>query len=108
MIRRPPRSTLFPYTTLFRSTLRLRIATADVGMHAGKPHFLDILMRIVRVAERVLAEEGAALVDGHGVPHDIEIGAFGRPGAWKMHRVVHASYGADRIAHTDKMRLAFT
>src|SRR5260221_5598447 len=26
MIRRPPRSTLFPYTTLFRSPLRLRFA----------------------------------------------------------------------------------
>src|SRR3712207_9334836 len=26
MIRRPPRSTLFPYTTLFRSTLTLRAA----------------------------------------------------------------------------------
>src|SRR3712207_6953385 len=26
MIRRPPRSTLFPYTTLFRSTLRKRAA----------------------------------------------------------------------------------
>src|SRR5256885_7006892 len=25
MIRRPPRSTLFPYTTLFRSTLRARL-----------------------------------------------------------------------------------
>src|SRR2546430_5739548 len=28
MIRRPPRSTLFPYTTLFRSRLRCRPATA--------------------------------------------------------------------------------
>src|SRR3712207_9555704 len=27
MIRRPPRSTLFPYTTLFRSELRLPIAS---------------------------------------------------------------------------------
>src|SRR3712207_7969921 len=26
MIRRPPRSTLFPYTTLFRSSLHLRLA----------------------------------------------------------------------------------
>src|SRR5258705_5579516 len=26
MIRRPPRSTLFPYTTLFRSVRRLRVA----------------------------------------------------------------------------------
>src|ERR1039457_4467888 len=29
MIRRPPRSTLFPYTTLFRSVLRARAGQAD-------------------------------------------------------------------------------
>src|SRR3712207_9393904 len=29
MIRRPPRSTLFPYTTLFRSDLDLTFAVAD-------------------------------------------------------------------------------
>src|SRR3712207_8033504 len=28
MIRRPPRSTLFPYTTLFRSTIRQLVRTA--------------------------------------------------------------------------------
>src|SRR3712207_7816182 len=33
MIRRPPRSTLFPYTTLFRSTLRL----TGPGGHLGRP-----------------------------------------------------------------------
>src|SRR5258706_8532494 len=31
MIRRPPRSTLFPYTTLFRSLMRVR---GDVQAHA--------------------------------------------------------------------------
>src|SRR3712207_6864827 len=31
MIRRPPRSTLFPYTTLFRSRLEQRLVEADVG-----------------------------------------------------------------------------
>src|SRR2546429_2749000 len=31
MIRRPPRSTLFPYTTLFRSVLRLRDGFGDVA-----------------------------------------------------------------------------
>src|SRR5256885_4658500 len=31
MIRRPPRSTLFPYTTLFRS----RAETISEGLHAG-------------------------------------------------------------------------
>src|SRR2546430_5706761 len=32
MIRRPPRSTLFPYTTLFRSVGR-RVAERAVGLH---------------------------------------------------------------------------
>src|SRR2546430_11437258 len=36
MIRRPPRSTLFPYTTLFRSQLeRRRSAAFDGGAHDG-------------------------------------------------------------------------
>src|SRR3712207_8555838 len=34
MIRRPPRSTLFPYTTLFRSETLLR--NADTAMYAAK------------------------------------------------------------------------
>src|SRR2546426_7730069 len=33
MIRRPPRSTLFPYTTLFRSDRRLRVDPAKDGAH---------------------------------------------------------------------------
>src|SRR3989449_5057780 len=39
MIRRPPRSTLFPYTTLFRSSrLALVTATASLATHAaGEP-----------------------------------------------------------------------
>src|SRR3712207_8119164 len=32
MIRRPPRSTLFPYTTLFRSSACSRVSTALIGM----------------------------------------------------------------------------
>src|SRR3712207_9198697 len=35
MIRRPPRSTLFPYTTLFRSGLRPVSALAEVAPEAG-------------------------------------------------------------------------
>src|SRR3712207_8221931 len=34
MIRRPPRSTLFPYTTLFRSELALHKATARLPLDA--------------------------------------------------------------------------
>src|SRR2546427_4237364 len=36
MIRRPPRSTLFPYTTLFRS----REDAVEEAQRMGKPHFL--------------------------------------------------------------------
>src|SRR2546422_6072763 len=36
MIRRPPRSTLFPYTTLFRSHFRLRFAAEPRGDAGGR------------------------------------------------------------------------
>src|SRR5258708_26136199 len=35
MIRRPPRSTLFPYTTLFRSMLSLALAALAIGALVG-------------------------------------------------------------------------
>src|SRR3712207_6935207 len=35
MIRRPPRSTLFPYTTLFRSRMRTSPARPALGAQAG-------------------------------------------------------------------------
>src|SRR6266508_1110420 len=40
MIRRPPRSTLFPYTTLFRSPdpSRGRADVADLANRHGRPH----------------------------------------------------------------------
>src|SRR3712207_7478034 len=64
MIRRPPRSTLFPYTTLFRSQL---IAAADVVADAG--------VRI-ELAEDLTARATARCVplldrDGAGVPEHI-------------------------------------
>src|SRR2546422_7311846 len=51
MIRRPPRSTLFPYTTLFRSAL---LAPLDLRAeaHAGPPH--------ARLDDLLEADEGAA------------------------------------------------
>src|SRR3989337_4184719 len=38
MIRRPPRSTLFPYTTLFRSGGRVRRARRPCGAHRRPVH----------------------------------------------------------------------
>src|SRR3712207_8494364 len=42
MIRRPPRSTLFPYTTLFRSRAREKHPVAEhVPRHVADPHGAD-------------------------------------------------------------------
>src|SRR3712207_7024977 len=50
MIRRPPRSTLFPYTTLFRSHLAAELRTGELGVGdvAGE---LDDLHRLAGVIE---------------------------------------------------------
>src|SRR5260221_5393681 len=40
MIRRPPRSTLFPYTTLFRSPLADRLRPTRLGDVVGQDHLL--------------------------------------------------------------------
>src|SRR3712207_8687815 len=43
MIRRPPRSTLFPYTTLFRSRRRALVRPADAGA-GGVRRDADLLL----------------------------------------------------------------
>src|SRR5256885_10898567 len=45
MIRRPPRSTLFPYTTLFRSDDTTGKATLVVRVSEGEPHRVGTLDR---------------------------------------------------------------
>src|SRR2546430_11545542 len=58
MIRRPPRSTLFPYTTLFRSRLLIRSALV-ISVVPVEPHLKDILVKL-RLAES--AREASVLV----------------------------------------------
>src|SRR3712207_7637470 len=50
MIRRPPRSTLFPYTTLFRSS-GVRVSLPKRGSHDGKSLRLVHLQRPGRVPQ---------------------------------------------------------
>src|SRR5690348_17535577 len=61
MIRRPPRSTLFPYTTLFRSVLQDRDddGAADAGGHleAQRFHALGQLLRRLDFVEGQLRSE---------------------------------------------------
>src|SRR2546422_3971955 len=53
MIRRPPRSTLFPYTTLFRSLFLLPLMTAIVLIHLltdGPPYFDARLLGVIPIS----------------------------------------------------------
>src|SRR2546430_11982711 len=78
MIRRPPRSTLFPYTTLFRSPYQsvavLREVVAEATLHAGRSlvrgvqldvgrrHANDFVVRDVKVdlaADAAVGTHGA-------------------------------------------------
>src|SRR3712207_8114739 len=59
MIRRPPRSTLFPYTTLFRSTYSRRRGEGT-HMDAGLKRELEAK---VYAGERLTREDGIALYD---------------------------------------------
>src|SRR5258706_3518724 len=49
MIRRPPRSTLFPYTTLFRS-LRVKPAAAGRRPRRARPRALRPVLGVLRLA----------------------------------------------------------
>src|SRR5256885_6609082 len=65
MIRRPPRSTLFPYTTLFRSVLEAVEVQQDERHRLGEPQvppglFLDAhdeVPPVVDVRQRILERE---------------------------------------------------
>src|SRR5258708_31040425 len=59
MIRRPPRSTLFPYTTLFRSDLLDDAVWTD----DGRPQIVRDIALVVRVANDVHAEPARELVE---------------------------------------------
>src|SRR3989441_12044355 len=72
MIRRPPRSTLFPYTTLFRSVLLLRGVVAEAGEAEALRH-------------RRLARGG-----GEGGVGAAAVAAF-------VHRQLQAELGVDRL-----------
>src|SRR5260221_8151877 len=71
MIRRPPRSTLFPYTTLFRSKVNLWLKV--VGRRADGYHLLDSLVAFadladsldVAAADKLRSEEHTSELQSH-------------------------------------------
>src|SRR2546429_9241152 len=84
MIRRPPRSTLFPYTTLFRSETAARARTRSTGNGQrgifGKPvpAYTNIVLNRVGALNEVGAQHAAPLQLGGGLLGDIRDGLLVR------------------------------
>src|SRR3712207_7016889 len=65
MIRRPPRSTLFPYTTLFRSAQPPRDGDADVEGGDARSAAADASRRARRAAHRLRDRKSTRLNSSH-------------------------------------------
>src|SRR2546425_5846262 len=67
MIRRPPRSTLFPYTTLFRSLV------ACAGIRGRRARFRQPAAGRVHETDDVIAKSGRFLLDERSEEHTSEL-----------------------------------
>src|SRR3712207_8402042 len=68
MIRRPPRSTLFPYTTLFRSLVGILAVAGSPrlgGRLAGHPSWLRFVGAVHLGIDRIRRPPGAARSEEH-------------------------------------------
>src|SRR2546426_10942010 len=94
MIRRPPRSTLFPYTTLFRSNRRYWFYGADYDLEKQ----IGYLNRVQKLSEDQLR----SFIAGKTMPPEFD---RKRPSADEAVPCVHSSGREFRILeHVDKVR----
>src|SRR5256885_14094954 len=109
MIRRPPRSTLFPYTTLFRSVVLRRQPPQDRGAgvddrcltagiaYAGHEVPQPLGVALAKALERVLHSPGALIRHADAHFH----------GDRRAHRRAHGGYAlrhARRLVHRSEER----
>src|SRR5215213_4666902 len=106
MIRRPPRSTLFPYTTLFRSKILKDYAPDGVGVPAPASRSgLALLVQDLRDAD-----DGEPFLPNHpeDAPHDCHLGLVHRvaiPGGIHLEAVV-GGVATDHLAGAGLLKLA--
>src|SRR5256884_6598026 len=66
MIRRPPRSTLFPYTTLFRSYFYDYLSAAELLDYFARIHDLPATVRKERIEKMLQDRKSTRLNSSHG------------------------------------------
>src|SRR2546426_9037512 len=84
MIRRPPRSTLFPYTTLFRSA-RVRLRPKCPGIRT------DVITRIGRLEGELVGQERLERTRHRGAEDDGEIPLRELPQAVPVRALQHVA-----------------
>src|SRR3989442_12469406 len=98
MIRRPPRSTLFPYTTLFRSVVFARYASDAIELE---------LLDLASGAVRPLTRNGAVNVEPRWSPDGSRVAfvssVYNR--RWHAFTVIPASAETTRITEDNDSRL---
>src|SRR3712207_8610679 len=75
MIRRPPRSTLFPYTTLFRSKSKKAKEREKSLIELGNGSGLDLSMEDMKIrgAGEILGEKQHGLIETRSEEHTSEL-----------------------------------
>src|SRR3712207_8653546 len=66
MIRRPPRSTLFPYTTLFRSLNKLNHSADEMGKAFARPMFKPFTEAMEKLTTSISKPETQAALERIG------------------------------------------
>src|SRR2546422_7062008 len=94
MIRRPPRSTLFPYTTLFRSRLRRHTLDGeDLGESLGTRHAHLVVLGVIQ-------DEGPALDAGHEQRRGRDAGPQRRGGGHRDRKSTRLNSSNGYISYT--------
>src|SRR3712207_6946396 len=97
MIRRPPRSTLFPYTTLFRSEARERLGALDIFVANARPDVQEFYRPVFDLAPEhwraavdsqatallLCAHEAAGIMENGGRIADVTYAGGARAGSWR-------------------------
>src|SRR2546427_13232197 len=102
MIRRPPRSTLFPYTTLFRSPSEAIEATELIvtdAFHGGAEPHMELTRKKSQARLRPLLEKGIApVVTGFiGATLEGQLTTLGRGGSDYSATILGAAMDADEV-----------
>src|ERR1043166_1602092 len=100
MIRRPPRSTLFPYTTLFRSRRHRR----QYGARHGAPNGAHVAAAGQGPRDRAIGRRGEAAARARRVRHALPQGHLGHVGHPRRHSQATA---ADPRRHPRHLGCAF-